>query len=227
MLKRILSCVLIAVFCIGALASCGTDTPSGDNSSQSASNSGETSAYTVNIQSASGISMSDVDVYIYNDEALTDMQDFAKSDASGNVTFNLGKGGNYYIVLSGVPKGYEVAANYTFDGSNANIVLNSSLVTDGELSSTQLGLGDVMYDFTVMKTDGEEITLSEVLKEKKLVVLNFWYTTCSWCMEEFPVMNEVYEEYKDDVEIIALDPFDDANAVEAFLANKKIYLSKY
>ena len=66
------------------------------------------------------------------------------------------------------------------------------------------------------KDNGTEITLSEDLKEKKLVVLNFWYTTCSWCLEEFPLMDEVYKDYKDDVEIIALNPMEDNNAVDGF-----------
>lgn len=216
MFKKILAFALAAVFCIAALASCDGGTETSDNSSATASNLGEPTTYTVAIKSVSGIALDGIDVYIYNDAALSDMNTFAKTDASGIANFNLPAGGEYYVVLANVQKGYEVASSYTFTGTNAFITLKSSLITDGELSSATIGLGDVMYDFTVMKTDGSEITLSEVLKEKKLVVLNFWYTTCSWCMEEFPIMDEVYEEYKDEVEIIALDPLDDAVAVEAF-----------
>lgn len=50
-------------------------------------------------------------------------------------------------------------------------------------------------------------TLSEVLAEKKLVMLNFWYSTCSWCIEEFPVINEVYEGGHDNYEILGLNPY--------------------
>ncbi len=50
-------------------------------------------------------------------------------------------------------------------------------------------------------------TLAEVLKEKKMVMLNFWYSTCSWCIKEFPVIQEVYEAGHDDYEILGLNPY--------------------
>ena len=172
--------------------------------------------YTVNVKTAGGMAMSDVDVYIYTDDSLNDMLDYTKTNDEGTATFNLDESADYAIVLPSVTKGYDVKESYKFDGVTADIVLASSLITDADLSTASLGLGDVMYDFTVMKPDGTEITLSEDLKEKKLVVLNFWYTTCSWCLEEFPLMDEVYKDYKDDVEIIALNPMEDNNAVDGF-----------
>lgn len=82
---------------------------------------------------------------------------------------------------------------------------------------TSYKLGDVMYDFTLTNTDGEELNLYTLLEEKKVVILNFWYTTCSACYYEFPYMVEAYEStyvneygetrnYKDDVAIIAINP---------------------
>lgn len=175
--------------------------------------------YSVTIHTAGGMAMKDIDVYVYEND---NMIDYCKTNTDGLATFKLDKNDKYAIVLSGVPKGYSVEESYKFDGVTAKLVLTSSLITDEDLSTASLKLGDVMYDFTVMKSDGKEITLSEVLKEKKLVVLNFWYTTCSWCLEEFPIMEEVYGEYKDDVEIIALDPMDDTNAVESFRSQHQL-----
>ena len=172
--------------------------------------------YTVNIKTAGKMAMSNIDVYIYEDDSLNDMLDYTKTNENGTATFNLDESEDYAIVLSGVPKGYAVDASYKFDGVSKDIVLSSSLVTDADISTATLGLGDVMYDFSVVKPDGTEIKLSEVLKTKKLVVLNFWYTTCSWCLEEFPLMNDIYKDYGDDVEIIALNPMEDNNAVDGF-----------
>ena len=31
------------------------------------------------------------------------------------------------------------------------------------------------------------------------VMINFWYRTCYWCNEEFPFMEEAYQDYKDDI----------------------------
>ena len=176
--------------------------------------------YEVSIETAGGMALSGIDVYVYKGEKLEDMQDFAKTDDAGKVSFNLAKSDKYSIVLSGVPKGYDVKKSYSFKGEKANLVLKSSLITDEDLSTATLTTGNVMYDFTVLCADGSEITLSEVLKEKKLVVLNFWYTTCSWCVEEFPLIEEMYNEYKDDVAVIALDPYptDSLDGIKNFQA---------
>ena len=72
-----------------------------------------------------------------------------------------------------------------------------------------------------------EYTLSEVLAEKKLVVLNFWYTTCSACLSEFPVIEQAYQMYGEDVEIIALNPYptDSVGSMVTFEPNNGIELS--
>ena len=207
----VLACVL--VLAIGALVTIlllNSDSVGGGTSG------GAKTEYTVNVHTAGGMAMSEIDVYVYDDKKLENMQDYAKTDEEGKVTFNIPKNGKYAIVLSGVPKGYEVEKSYKFKGEKADIELTSSLITDEDLSTATLGLGDVMYDFTVTTSDGKEFKLSDVLKDKKMVMLNFWYTTCSWCVKEFPVMDEVYKDYKDDIEIIALNPMEDATAVKQF-----------
>ena len=219
--RKILCLLLVCIMAVSVFATaCG----GGDISDASSPDqgSGETAVYTVKVSSTSGLALSEVDVFIYADAELTDMKDFSKTNENGEVSFTLPKRSDYSIVLSGAPKGYNVNASYSFIGERADIVLTSSLVTDGELSTAVLGIGDVMYDFTVMASDGTEITLSEVLKTKKAVLLNFWYTTCSWCLEEFPIMEEAYQLYKDDIEIIALDPFDDSAAVANFKQQQEL-----
>ena len=62
----------------------------------------------------------------------------------------------------------------------------------------------------VLKKDGfnVEIRVSELLEEKKAVVLNFWYLNCNPCRMEFPYLKEAYAEYKDEIEVIAVNPYD-------------------
>lgn len=78
------------------------------------------------------------------------------------------------------------------------------------------GLGGIMPEMTMTTSDGKELKLSEILEEKKLVVLNFWFADCIWCRKEFPVMELAYQRYRKDVEIIALNPVDPVDAIEVF-----------
>ncbi len=215
-LFALIACVLLLAICLASCSPDGTTSDVSNESSESSQATGQTAEHTVSVKTAGGMAMSEIKVDIYKDDTLSDMLDFAKTGETGDVSFTLEAGGNYAIVVSGAPKGYAVEKSYRFNGTHADIVLTSSLVTDEDLSTAKLGLGDVMYDFTVTATDGNEIKLSELLKTNDLVVLNFWYTTCTWCLTEFPIMDEVYKEYGDRMEFVALDPLDDKNAVERF-----------
>ena len=184
---------------------------------------GQAGTYTVFVKTQGGMALSEIDVAVYSDDAHTNLLDYKTTDAEGKATLSLDAADSYYIVLSGAPKGYVVKDNYSFEGTTANIVLESALITGEDISTAQLKLGDVMYDFTVTTPDGTKVTLSEVLKEKKLVVLNFWYTTCSWCVTEFPIMAEAYEKHKDNVEVIALNPMGEGSAaVQSFKEQYKL-----
>lgn len=92
------------------------------------------------------------------------------------------------------------------------------LVKGQDLSGASLRVGDGMYDITVTTVDNETVTLSELLQEKDMVMLNFWATWCSPCKKEFPYMSQAYNMYKEDVEIIALDieAYDTQAVVEQF-----------
>ena len=79
-----------------------------------------------------------------------------------------------------------------------------------------IALGSKMPELTVTTAQGETLLLSELLQQKKMVVLNFWYADCIWCIREFPVMEVSYQNYKQDVEIIALSPYDSQQAIVSF-----------
>lgn len=212
--SKLLCLILVLAMMLSVFAGCKKDDTDPDDTGD-ADNSGNRT-YTVSLKTQGGMAMEGVDVYIYTDDTLSDLVAFDKTDDKGIVNFSLPKKDDYAIALSGVTKGYDTKSSYAFNNGTAVITLASSLVTGSDITTAQLGLGDIMYDCTLTGIDGEKIVLSDILAEKKVVLLNFWYTTCSACQSEFPVMAEIYEQYKDEVEIIAIDPLDDATSVATF-----------
>ncbi len=218
--KRMLSGLLALAMLLSMAAvmtGCGGNGTAAQETT-AAAQSGEMGNYTVTIETKGGMAMSELDVYVYADDTLSDLKQYGQTDENGTVSFQMEKNDSYAIQISGAPKGYQVASSYSFTGNTANVVLESQLITGESLSGASLGLGDVMYDFNVTTPDGEIITLSEMLSQKKMVLLNFWYTTCTYCVKEFPYMQEAYEQYSDDVGIIAVDPLEEDAAIASFQA---------
>ena len=211
-MKKIMAMLLVVATIVCLAAGCKKDDQGATGTP------GEAGTYTVSVKNAAGLPMEGITVYIYGDTALTNMVSYGNTDANGQVSLQL-EAGTHYIALSAVPKGYATESYYNFNGTSAEIVLTSSLITTDDISTATLATGDIMYDFTVTTPDGKEIKLSEVLKEKKVAVLNFWYTTCTYCVQEFPLMQAAYETYQDKVGVIALDPMDGTDAVKAFQNN--------
>ena len=74
----------------------------------------------------------------------------------------------------------------------------------GNSASATYGTGDKIEDFAITTYDGRTMTLYELLEEKDMVLINIWATWCGPCGMEFPYMEEAYQLYRDDIEIIAL-----------------------
>ncbi len=216
--KRILAAVL-ALTMVMALAACGgSDTAETTEPTQGAD--AQQGSYTVSVRTKGGMVMEGLDIYIYADSSLTDLKQYGQTNEEGIATFQMPVSSDYAIQVSGAPKGYVVEKSYSFNGNSAAVVLESQLVTGEDLVGASLGLGDVMYDFSVTTPDGETVTLSKMLEEKEMVLLNFWYTTCTYCVAEFPYMQEAYEQYSDKVGIIAVNPLEEDAAIASFQTQK-------
>ena len=168
-MKKILTLILVLamVLSMGAgLAGCKKDPNAGSTGT------GEAGTYTVTVTSAGGLPLEGIAVSVFADDTLADMKGYDETDEEGSVSIELDGQDPYAITLSSVPKGYAVEEIYHFDGTKAEIVLTSSVVTGENMGDVTLGLGDIMYDFTVTTPDGTEVTLSKMLEEKKMVLLN-------------------------------------------------------
>ena len=218
--KKLLSLILACAMIL-SMATMMTGCGSEENTAETPANadSAETT-YTVTVTSMGGMALAGVDVYVYADSTLADLKQYGETDENGAASFSLTESSDYAVVLSGAPEGYELEDSYSFNGSKTTIRLNSSLIKGENLSGAVLGVGDIMYDFSVLAPSGETISLSALLEEKKMVLLNFWFSTCGPCANEFPYMEEAYQMYQDDVAIVALDPLQEGNdAVAAYQAS--------
>lgn len=210
--------LLSILLAFALMLSMGACAKAPDATTASTSGSSMTGSYHVAIQTQGGMALSGIAVYVYADAEQEQLEQYGQTDENGQITFELPVRDDYTITLSGVPEGYAVEPAYRFSGNAALITLTSALITGENLSAASLGVGDVMYDFSVTTPDGTTVTLSEMLAQKKMVLLNFWYTTCTWCLKEFPYMEQAYQQYSDQVGIIAVDPLENNNAVAAFQA---------
>ncbi len=214
-LRKSLALVLALLMLLASFAACnpnnGPDETTGettqpDTPDETKPGSSEAKAeYSITVKSAGGLALSGVNVYIYTDDTLEDLVNYTTTDAAGVAKITLKKSEKYVAVLSGMPEGYMTEACYPLSGTATEITLTSAVIDNTDHSGKSYQLGDVMRDFSVVDSDGNTQKLSELLKTKKLVLINFWYTTCSWCVKEFPYMDAVYQQYKDDVEIVALN----------------------
>ncbi len=243
-LKRILTVLLLfamTVSCLIPLTACTEDEPpvtectehvdsdkdgkcDACGSTVEVNKDPEKGVYTVSIQSLGGIKFSDVQCYIYDkDENIVQKK---RTNANGIVSFELPVSDGYKVeVESGdIPDGYKVNDFYDFVGSSAVITLASAPISEGE-PPAKYSLGDIIYDYSFETIDGVTLKISDILKEKNMVMLNFWFTTCGPCASEFPLMASAYEKYKDKIEIIAIndhpDPDENLSAVKNYTYEDK------
>ena len=220
MLTRMLALALCLLLLIP-----GCKGPDPDNSPTDTAQPGPTDTqpatvtYTVTVVSEAGSGIPDLGVYVYEDEAMTELQAFQRTDETGAMQFEGIEGLIYTAVLKDVPSGYMVEDSYAVTGTDTVITLAVDKESDVPLSELNYKLGDTVYNFALTDGAGNEYTLYGLLAEKYAVVLNFWFTKCGPCRNEFPYLQAAWEEYGDSVAVLCLNPTgEDAAAVEQFAA---------
>ena len=161
--------------------------------------------FSVTVKSVGGLPLTGINIYVYADDTLEDLVNYATTDEQGQAKISMKSAQGYVAVLSGLPEGYKPEACYPLTGLSTDITVTSAVIDSTDHSGKSYKLGDVMRDFEVTDSDGNTQKLSELLKTKDMVLINFWYTTCSWCVKEFPYMDSAYKKYSDKVEIVALN----------------------
>ena len=109
-----------------------------------------------------------------------------------------GGAGRVVLIILGVLAALGVAG---YLGLRALVQDQMKKVNDINLSVAK---GQEAPDFALPLTDGSEAKLSELLKDKEVVVLNIFASWCGPCEKEFPDMEKTYQKYKDKMEIVAV-----------------------
>lgn len=80
-------------------------------------------------------------------------------------------------------------------------VLNSDIDTETK-TQDQNDIPETIVDFKVRKEDGTEVNTANL--KGKVVFINFWASWCPPCRAEFPSIQEFYEKYKSNPDLVFL-----------------------
>ena len=206
--NRKIAALLCCLLCLCmVLTACKTDSPTTVPTTQAPKDA----IYTVTAKTAGGMVFEGLQIYIYEDSTEEDLLTYGTLDASGSFTFTAPESDQYTLRFDNFPaEGYDLKEYYPITSTTTEIVLTSAVIQgqDALEPGKVYQVGDVMRDFTVSTVDGQELTLSQILKEKDAVMLNFWYTGCDPCKAEFPLLQAAYEAYGDRIEVITMNPTD-------------------
>jgi cytochrome c biogenesis protein CcmG/thiol:disulfide interchange protein DsbE len=82
-------------------------------------------------------------------------------------------------------------------------------------------IGFLAPDFTLDRSDGETVTLSDL--QGQAVILNFWATWCAPCRAEMPALERVYQARRDNgLVILGVNQMEPKERVERFLAEVEV-----
>jgi len=208
-------------------------------------NTGDKATYVVKVQTAGGMPLEKVDISIHSDGKLIEYGATSADGTGsftlptgkeytvelGNVPAGYIKqdsynfNGNSCVITLGseVIKGEDMSDkrfqagdimyDFTYMDQTTYVCpecgeLNAvdTTVTEQNCTKCEASLADASF---------RSINLAELLKEKKMVMLNFWSSTCGYCYDELPAINSVYGAFTDDIEILLMndDPNDDISDV--------------
>lgn len=105
----------------------------------------------------------------------------------------------------------EEKENNAEDGVDSEVVENDENIEDVVLEK-----GKSAPDFTLKTLSGENASLSDY--KGKIVLINFWATWCTYCDQEMPDLEKLYNENKDnDFVVLAVDVGEEENVARDYI----------
>ncbi len=237
LLKKILWLGAILATCLGFSLATTSCNDGGQNSTSSSSSSSESDSvddnkfayvYRVSVQNMTGFGFKGATITLMDGDTVVATK---KTNNSGNANFleeEIAKVGNYKIVVSDIPEGYALPETAQMTAAQAGTTTVVRITPTGVLqgtpaAGTRYELGDVVYDFSITLADNTTYTLSHILEDKDMVLLNFWATTCGPCLAEFPYMHNAAKLYEDSVSVLAIALWGESKQVVAQFQNNNAY----
>ena len=183
------------------------------------------SLYKIVLTNQAGTVLSKCAVDVYSDPQLTNRIFRGITNSNGEVVFTAPLSSEYIAVVSRLPLGYSEQTKYQVSTGTTNIVVRPGVMDEAFIESmleaeNYFIIGNAMPDFELTLPDQSVLRLSDLLKTKKAVVLNFWFMNCAPCRGEFPYIQDGYEQVSEDVAVLALNPVDStAEEVAQFQAD--------
>ena len=158
--------VLCAVVCLGLLFAGCQETPEGTTTTPTTE--APEVIYTITVKTAGGLALEGVDYYVWDSVNHNYILSYGRLQADGAITFTAPRSEDYVLELNNVPQGYDVKERYALTSTKLDLVLTASVIMEGEATDRQYKLGDVITDFSVIDTEGNKLTISELLKTKDM-----------------------------------------------------------
>ncbi|MFW6308714.1 MAG: TlpA family protein disulfide reductase [bacterium] len=80
--------------------------------------------------------------------------------------------------------------------------------------------GNPAINFSFKDNEDKLHQLSD-FQDEKAVLLNFWTTWCPTCGKEMPLIQKVYEDYKNEVQVLSINIQEQKNTIQTFKENNE------
>jgi len=182
---------------------------------------------TISSVSASNITESSATIAWITDEDATSQVQYGKTETYGSSTTpdtNLTTSHN--VTLTGLSDNTTYYYKVISKDASENV---ATLAAADQTFDTEYvipegyEIGNLAPDFSLEDSNDNTWTLSQF--RGKIVMVNFWFTTCSPCMEEMPYFQGIQasDDWSDDVKILAVNYKEPAQLVRSFLQDNPDY----
>jgi len=112
---------------------------------------------------------------------------------------------------------------YKFDsiGNNLTEIYLTKIKLNKNFFSYRMGY--TMKDFMVQNLEKKQMRLSEILTNKKYILLDFWGTWCTPCKELTPELKKINNELGDSIQLISIAYDKNLDQVKKYIQDNDMY----